>query len=52
MKPGLITALQCLKSWKHVGIKPNTTPSSSSIRTLTADDIAQKQEQFNQFGFS
>ena len=48
MKPELIAALY-LKSWKRVHIKPNTTPGLSSIRTLTADNIAQIQEQFNQW---
>jgi len=47
MKPELIAALQCLKSWVRVGIKPDMTAGLNSIRTLTADDIAQIQEQFN-----
>jgi len=48
MKPELIAALQCLKSWKRVGIKPSIASSLSGIGALTADDIAQIQEQFNQ----
>lgn len=52
MKPELIAALQCLKSWKRVGIKPSIGSTLSGIRALTTDDIAQIQEQFNQFDYS
>jgi hAT family C-terminal dimerisation region len=39
IKSELIAALQCLKSWKRVGIKPSIASSLSGIRALTADDI-------------
>ena len=48
MKPELIAAIHYSKCWERVRIKPNTSPSSSSIVTLITDDIAQIQEYFNQ----
>ena len=40
MKPELVSALQCLKSWKRLGIQPTTTSALGLARTLSEEEIS------------
>jgi hypothetical protein len=50
MKPELLTALQSIKSWKAIRIKPAVATSyNRPIRALTDDEINKIQAELGQF---
>jgi hypothetical protein len=52
MKPGLLAALQSLKSWKRIGIQLQTSSTFGPVRGLTVEEISKIQQQYHQFDCS